>query len=187
MSLFTVGVVTALLPNLYGTLFALVWKSKVPDLSALSSRQRSPTQSIMSYRRSLRGNVRRVAAWSLMVLLCCVCLVGEYLIDGTHFCRHVVGGRYVYCLVVIFSGCALLKCIQLISDWEFAWRQERLGMRLPLRLGAWHARQAADGPKFPRAERALDADGRDVPDLRAMRGGGSLRGLYLSAETIQGR
>ena len=119
VSFFIIGVITALLPNLYGTLFGLLWKSKVPDLSTLSSRQRAMGQSLMSHRRKFNVNFRKMMAWSLIVVIMAGCLVGEYFVDETHFCRNMTGGRYVYCLVVIFTGLFIFKCIQVITDWEF--------------------------------------------------------------------
>eukprot|EP00483_Globobulimina_turgida_P002194 UN02196 len=81
-SFFIISCITALLPNLFGTLFGFLWKSKVPDLSALSSRQRSMSHLLMIY-RSLNVNIRKIIAWLTIILILVLCLIGEYFVDET--------------------------------------------------------------------------------------------------------
>ena len=118
VSFFIIGFVTSLIPNLFGTLFGVFWKSKVPDLSALSSRQRSMSNALMAHRSLKNVIVRKLVAWTLIVLILIGCLIGEYFIELTHFCQHVKGGRYTYCVVVIFTGLFIFKCIQLITSYQ---------------------------------------------------------------------
>eukprot|EP01084_Bolivina_argentea_P297264 512105_1 len=119
ISFFIVCCITALLPNLFGTLFGFLWKSKVPDLSALSSRQRKMGNLLMIYRSLKSVNIRKIMAWCMIIFILLSCLVGEYFVDETYFIRYVKGGRWTYCTIVIFTGLFIFKCIQIITDWEF--------------------------------------------------------------------
>lgn len=117
--IFIICIITSLLPNVFGTFFTLIWKSKLSDLYTVLSQQRSiiiNTININSF-----TNIRKIISWILIILSLLICLIIEYLINEKIYFinKPQPGGRYVYCLIVIFVGVGLFKIIEYITNWEF--------------------------------------------------------------------